>query len=1447
MSCKIEFTDCICGITFQLNCVGPEGPQGPAGETNDGANVGLGEGNVYRGKTGATLDFKTLKAGSGVVISDLIDEVQIDATGAGGGEANTTSNAGVGGVGLALPKAGVNLPFKNVNAGSAKVTVTDDLVNDEVDIDVDEAQFAHMQITSGNPHGTSAADVGAEPADATILKQADVDDIPVNGATTVPPSSNWAFDHENNFDLHVTANQNAALDAATNPSALNAFATIADVTFETLDAAGDVGPGATQVAQGDHLHDGVYEPADATILKEADVDNIPVNGALVDPISSNWAFDHIAAANPHTSYAFKTTIIGTSEGIQGGGDLSDNRQFRLNINGLPQESNPVGAADFVAIYDGSGLNHKKLLLQDLPVPVPALAFTDLTDTESNYIGHQGKVVKVNGTENGLIFENESGGGHTIQDEGVALPQQRPNLNFTGATVQATDNAGGNRTDVTITAIDASGVTFEALDTNGDVGTGANQLAQGNHLHPGVYDSAGSAAVVQSDLDNHKLVVNAHGVTPANIGATEEAPQDGLKYSRQNAAWIESPQTPVGGLSVNYRFSTATSATNPGSGNVKVNNADMALATEIYVSTTTRLGNPVNPVLQSWGTSDYFNLRDALNNKGAAYQITAPPTDNGGWFTFPVAALEGVDGPIVDSRDVIISQIYTPSSRVPRGGTTGQVLEKTGAGDFVMDWADPSGEANLGANVGVGDASVFRDKIGATLNFKRLVQGTGVILTDGPDTIQIDATGVGGGEANLAANVGTGEGNVFRDKTGVTLNLKTLKQGQGVTITDNADDVTISATAGGHVIQDEGIGLTQRTNLNFIGATVQATDNLANDATDVTVTAIDASGVTYENLSANGDVGVGPNQVAAGDHLHDGVYEPADATILKQADVDDTPVNGAVQFPISSNWAFDHVAAADPHTQYAQNSVTVTGGSGISGGGDLSTNRVLDLDINGLATQITPTEAQDYLAIYDAGLTANRKVLLSNMPYLKGSDVDDVPVNGATTVPISSNWAFDHNADPKHMPAGGTVGQYIRKQGALDYDVLWENLKIADDPAPILGGQLDTDNNEIVLSNVSSIVQGAIGIDSSNVSVYFAHVTSTGYDPADGGILASPGKVGLHGSVVEVPSMAGAESRNVQVSEDGILYAAPLSQPGWEVSDTSTFNYSFGNDKTQGPWVEVVGLEVNPVADVDVGDRVDVYVELYVENTEDKAGTIEIGVGINGADPLVVGASVSVGPEALTYVPVSWSTTSHGGLTTTDRLDVFARRGVSVDDASLHLRGTTSQHEMIVSIPGGGGTGGSPTDLGNIPGPSSVTITSSTGANTVVAGAMSGTAGMMTGAQVDTLASRIAATDVTYENLNNNGDVGVGADQVAQGNHLHGGVYEPDLGNPTTDGYVLSSTVAGARSWVAQSGGGIPEPADNAEGYLRRGATSNDWVAGIKKFVQPSQPIMDDGDFWFDTT
>jgi len=115
-------------------------------------------------------------------------------------------------------------------------------------------------------------------------------------------------------------------------------------------------------------------------------------------------------------------------------------------------------------------------------------------------------------------------------------------------------------------------------------------------------------------------------------------------------------------------------------------------------------------------------------------------------------------------------------------------------EFVLAAA---GESNLGANVGGGVGLVFRDKTGVTLNFKSLIQGTNITITNNADDITID--GPVPGEVNLAANVGVGAGLVFRDKTGVTLNLKSLLAGANITLTNNADDITIAAAAGAVVL------------------------------------------------------------------------------------------------------------------------------------------------------------------------------------------------------------------------------------------------------------------------------------------------------------------------------------------------------------------------------------------------------------------------------------------------------------------------------------------------------------------------------------------------------------------------------------------------------------------------------------------------------------------------
>jgi hypothetical protein len=105
-----------------------------------------------------------------------------------------------------------------------------------------------------------------------------------------------------------------------------------------------------------------------------------------------------------------------------------------------------------------------------------------------------------------------------------------------------------------------------------------------------------------------------------------------------------------------------------------------------------------------------------------------------------------------------------------------------------------------------------------------------------------------------------------------------------------------------------------------------------------------------------------------------------------------------------------------------------------------------------------------------------------------------------------------------------------------------------------------------------------------------------------------------------------------------------------------------------------------------------------------------------------------------------------------------------------------------------------------------------GTETAVTGGGGGGGSALTVQELDGTPSDTAVTVIKVPNgsLTDNG-----AGDVTLG-------YEPGLGNPGTNGYVLSSTTAGVRSWVAQSGGGGSDPLTTArvtEEFVGNGATS----------------------------
>lgn len=99
----------------------------------------------------------------------------------------------------------------------------------------------------------------------------------------------------------------------------------------------------------------------------------------------------------------------------------------------------------------------------------------------------------------------------------------------------------------------------------------------------------------------------------------------------------------------------------------------------------------------------------------------------------------------------------------------------------------------GKNLGDGEEIFDSVTDKSTINFKTLEAGDNVTLSSTSNTVRIAANlPSGSGEANTAANVGTGDG-IFRDKTGVNFNFKSLKAGSNINLLASTDEILISLT------------------------------------------------------------------------------------------------------------------------------------------------------------------------------------------------------------------------------------------------------------------------------------------------------------------------------------------------------------------------------------------------------------------------------------------------------------------------------------------------------------------------------------------------------------------------------------------------------------------------------------------------------------------------------
>jgi hypothetical protein len=120
----------------------------------------------------------------------------------------------------------------------------------------------------------------------------------------------------------------------------------------------------------------------------------------------------------------------------------------------------------------------------------------------------------------------------------------------------------------------------------------------------------------------------------------------------------------------WRFSSATDATDPGNGKFKLNNATQNLSTAMYVDDLNRQGVDMGLLISRLNTGDiiYIQERDD-SSKALLFEVSASATDNVGWWTIPLQNGQGSGESIINNKNCAFIFQYS-GAPVVHSGLTG---------------------------------------------------------------------------------------------------------------------------------------------------------------------------------------------------------------------------------------------------------------------------------------------------------------------------------------------------------------------------------------------------------------------------------------------------------------------------------------------------------------------------------------------------------------------------------------------------------------------------------------------------------------------------------------------------------------------------------------------------------------------------------------------------------
>ena len=168
--------------------------------------------------------------------------------------------------------------------------------------------------------------------------------------------------------------------------------------------------------------------------------------------------------------------------------------------------------------------------------------------------------------------------------------------------------------------------------------------------PDAQISSSSVTQHQGDIDHDQLlnfVANEHA-TPKNsiqidsgqlqLVGDAASPGNTKLYGTNGSGvkgWYDQPTGQGGSIQLNWEFKSATGASDPGSGNFRLNNSNPALATAIYVNEEDKDGVDATTLLNALTADDRIYIQEFEDASRWILADVVSVTDNGSWFTIAI--------------------------------------------------------------------------------------------------------------------------------------------------------------------------------------------------------------------------------------------------------------------------------------------------------------------------------------------------------------------------------------------------------------------------------------------------------------------------------------------------------------------------------------------------------------------------------------------------------------------------------------------------------------------------------------------------------------------------------------------------------------------------------------------------------------------------------------------